>query len=116
MVRVDGKTITDNAKVTNQNLLQVSAKTGLYTPVKDNTRIWLFHKPRELVTTHHDDRGRLTVFARLQQLGLTIPHVMSVGRLDYLSEGLLVITNDGDLKRALEMPTYRVERVRLLLL
>lgn len=41
-------------KVTNQNLLQVSAKTGIYTPVKENTKIWLYHKPREVVTTHSD--------------------------------------------------------------
>lgn len=46
----------------------------------------------------------------MKDLGLTIPHVLSVGRLDYLSEGLLVITNDGDLARALELPTYKLER------
>jgi 23S rRNA pseudouridine2605 synthase len=50
------------------------------------------------------------VFQRLKDLGLSIPHVISVGRLDYLSEGLMIITNDGDLARALEMPSYRVER------
>jgi len=50
------------------------------------------------------------VFDQLKKNGLTIPHVISVGRLDFLSEGLLIITNDGDLARALEMPTYSVER------
>ncbi len=50
------------------------------------------------------------MFQRLKDLGLNIPHVMSVGRLDYLSEGLLIITNDGDLCRALELPSYRLER------
>ncbi len=83
MVKVDGETILANRHVTNQNLLQVSAKTGLYTPVKENTRIWLFHKPRELVTTHHDDRGRQTVFQRIKDLGLTIPHVISVVRISF---------------------------------
>ena len=122
MVKVDGQKIEQNMQVTNQNLLQISAKTGLYTPVKENTRIWLFHKPSDLVTTHSDERGRPTVFQRLQDLGLKIPHVISVvrylkvefqsqGRLDYLSEGLMIITNDGDLARTLEMPSYRLERV-----
>ena len=50
------------------------------------------------------------MFQRLKDLGLHIPHVISVGRLDYLSEGLMIITNDGDLARALEMPNYSLER------
>lgn len=45
MVQVDGKKITENVSVTNANLLQISAKSGIYTPVKENTRIWLFNKP-----------------------------------------------------------------------
>jgi 23S rRNA pseudouridine2605 synthase len=110
MVQVDGKIIKENVSVTNANLLQVSARSGIYTPVKENTRIWLFNKPQNLVTTHFDPQGRITVFDRLKDLGLNIPHVLSVGRLDYLSEGLLIITNDGDLARALELPTYRLER------
>lgn len=110
MVQVDGKIIKENVSVTNANLLQVSARSGIYTPVKENTRIWLFNKPQNLVTTHFDPQGRITVFDRLKDLGLTIPHVLSVGRLDYLSEGLLIITNDGDLARALELPSYRLER------
>lgn len=110
MVQVDGKIIKENVSVTNANLLQVSARSGIYTPVKENTRIWLFNKPQNLVTTHFDPQGRVTVFDRLKDLGLTIPHVLSVGRLDYLSEGLLIITNDGDLARALELPSFRLER------
>jgi len=50
------------------------------------------------------------VFDRLKDLGLTIPHVISVGRLDFLSEGLMIITNDGELARALEMPSFAIER------
>ena len=82
----------------------------MYTPVKENTRVWLFNKPRNLVSTHYDPQDRVTVFDRLKDLGLRIPHVISVGRLDYLSEGLMIITNDGDLARALEMPNFAVER------
>jgi hypothetical protein len=62
MVKVDGKIILQNVSVTNENLLQISAKTGIYTPVKENTRIWLFHKPTYMVTTHYDPQGRVTVF------------------------------------------------------
>lgn len=78
MVKVDGKTIDHNMQVSNQNLIQISAKTGMYTPVKENTRIWLFHKPRGWVTTHADTHGRPTVFQYLYNKGLTIPHVISV--------------------------------------
>ena len=81
MVKVDGLVINDNRSVTNENLLQISAKTGIYTPVKENTKLWLFHKPREMVTTHFDADGRVTVFQRLMDLGLKIPHVISVVRI-----------------------------------
>ena len=81
MVKVDGQSITDNRPVTNDNLLQISAKTGLYTPVKETTRVWLFNKPAGMVTTHFDPEGRVTVFQRLQEMGLTIPHVISVVRI-----------------------------------
>lgn len=88
----------------------MTAKTGMYTPIKESSRIWLFHKQQGCVTTHFDPQGRPTVFQRLKDVGLTIPHVISVGRLDFLSEGLLIITNDGEIARALEMPSYQIER------
>ena len=77
--------------------------------MKQHTRVWLFNKPRYMVTTHYDPQGRVTVFDRLKDLGLH-QHLISVGRLDYLSEGLLIITNDGELARALEMPSNHIER------
>ena len=110
MATLDGKKVDSNVPVSSTNLIQVSAKTGMYTPVKENTRIWLFNKPQQLVTTHYDPEGRNTVFNRLKDLGLMIPHVISVGRLDFLSEGLMIITNDGELARALEMPSFAIER------
>ena len=110
MVKVDNKVVNSNVPVSSANLIQVAAKSGYYTPLKEGTRIWLFHKPKEMVCTHFDPQGRLTIFEQLKRLGLTIPHVISVGRLDYLSEGLMVITNDGELARALELPNYSVER------
>lgn len=64
-------------QVSNQNLLQISAKTGLYTPVKESTRIWLYNKPRCMVTTHMDPEGRTTVFDAVRER-IGIPHVISV--------------------------------------
>ena len=65
------------------------------------TRLWRYHKPVGLLTTHSDPGGRPTVFENLPK---GLPRVISVGRLDLASEGLLLLTNDGTLARALEMP------------
>ncbi|GAG53441.1 unnamed protein product, partial [marine sediment metagenome] len=65
-------------------------------------RLWRYHKPAGLVTTERDEKGRPTVFDRLPP---ELPRVMSVGRLDISSEGLLLLTNDGELKRRLELPS-----------
>lgn len=54
MVKVDGKVVESNVPVSNANHIQVGAKTGMYTPMKENTRIWLYNKPQRLVTTHFD--------------------------------------------------------------
>ena len=64
-------------------------------------RLWRYHKPAGLITSHHDEKGRATVFERLPD---ALPRVISVGRLDLNSEGLLLLTNDGALARALELP------------
>jgi 23S rRNA pseudouridine2605 synthase len=66
------------------------------------TRLWRYHKPAGLVTTHRDPQGRPTVFDRLPE---DLPRVISVGRLDLNSEGLLLLTNDGELARRLELPS-----------
>ena len=79
----------------------------------DPPRIWLYHKPTGLVTTTRDEKGRDTVFDALPK---TLPRVMSIGRLDLNSEGLLLLTNDGDVKRKLELPAtgwVRKYRVRV---
>ncbi|OYW81231.1 MAG: hypothetical protein B7Z26_05345, partial [Asticcacaulis sp. 32-58-5] len=78
------------------------------------TRVWRYHKPVGLVTTHSDPQDRPTVFANLPE---GLPRVISVGRLDLNSEGLLLLTNDGGLARALELPSsgwIRTYRVRAL--
>lgn len=74
---------------------------GTPLPTRERTRLWLYHKPRGLVTTTKDPEGRPTVFQRLPS---DLPRVLSVGRLDINTEGLLLLTNDGGLARVLELP------------
>ena len=82
-------------------------------PVYEATRLFLYHKPVGLVTTAHDEKNRPTVFDKLPP---GLPRVVSVGRLDLNSEGLLLLTNDGGLARYLELPANawkRCYRVRV---
>ena len=82
-------------------------------PEADRPRLWRYHKPAGLVTTHRDEKGRPTVFAALPK---ELPRLVSVGRLDLNSEGLLLLTNDGGLARRLELPAngwLRRYRVRV---
>ncbi len=68
----------------------------------ERTRLWLYHKPAGLVTTNSDPEGRPTVFENLPE---DLPRVLSIGRLDINTEGLLLLTNDGGLSRVLELPS-----------
>ncbi|WP_025898120.1 pseudouridine synthase [Sneathiella glossodoripedis] len=82
-------------------------------PEKERPRLWRYHKPAGLVTSHRDEKGRDTVFDKLPE---DMPRVISVGRLDLNSEGLLLLTNDGELARRLELPATgwkRKYRVRV---
>ncbi|QPH54841.1 pseudouridine synthase [Pontivivens ytuae] len=99
-VRVNGKPIDSPAlNVTDRDRIEVD---GELLAEAEAARLWRYHKPTGLVTTARDEKGRPTVFDRLPP---ELPRVMSVGRLDLNSEGLLLLTNDGELKRRLELPS-----------
>jgi 23S rRNA pseudouridine2605 synthase len=98
-VAVNGKQLDSPAlAVTEDDRITVDGKP---IPAKQATRLWRYHKPRGRVTTARDPQGRPTVF---DDLPADMPRVVTVGRLDLNSEGLLLLTNDGELKRRLELP------------
>src|SRR6266852_4052705 len=98
-VTVDGEVLTSPAvTVTRESEIRVD---GRPLPGLERARLWRYHKPAGLVTTHRDEKGRPTVFAALPA---GLPRLVSIGRLDLNSEGLLLLTNDGTLARRLELP------------
>jgi 23S rRNA pseudouridine2605 synthase len=98
-VAVNGTVINTPAlNVTPRDRISVD---GTPLPERERTRLFLFHKPRGLMTTRADPQGRPTVFANLPA---HLPRLVSVGRLDFNTEGLLLLTNDGALARLLELP------------
>ena len=110
-VRVNGTLISSPAlNLKETDLITVNGKT---VGQEQQTRLWRYHKPLDLVTSTKDEKGRITVFEALPD---HMPKVMSIGRLDINSEGLLLLTNDGQLKRNLELPStgwVRKYRVRV---
>jgi len=98
-VAVNGATLKTPAVVVSP--ADMIAVDGKPIPAKEPTRLWRYHKPRGVVTTARDPEGRPTVF---DGLPAGLPRVVTVGRLDLNSEGLLLLTNDGELKRRLELP------------
>ena len=98
-VTVNGRLINSPALDVTQN--DVVAVDGKALPPRERTRLFLYHKPRGLMTTHDDPEGRPTVFDNLPE---GLPRLISIGRLDFNTEGLLLLTNDGGLARVLELP------------
>ena len=115
---IEASRVSVNGKIIDSPALNVTASDRISVDGKEvaeaeHSRLWLYHKPVGLVTTDKDEKGRTTVF---ESLPPDMPRVMSVGRLDITSEGLLLLTNDGEIKRRLELPTtgwLRKYRVRI---
>jgi 23S rRNA pseudouridine2605 synthase len=110
-VRLNNAVVSHPATfVTAGDIVQVN---GVVIDTPERARLWRYHKPDGLVTTHKDPQNRPTVF---QKMPAELPRVVSVGRLDLNSEGLLLLTNDGGLARQLELPStgwLRRYRVRV---
>jgi 23S rRNA pseudouridine2605 synthase len=104
-VAVDGTVLTSPAvTVTDANLVTIDGEPLRRAEV---ARLYRYHKPAGLLTTAHDPEGRPTIYDRLPA---KLPRLMPVGRLDFTSEGLLLLTNDGGLKRRLELPATGWQR------
>jgi len=104
-IALDGETLTTPATI----LETLDGVTVDGKPVRppENARLWLFYKPAGCLTAANDPKGRPTIYDRLPA---GLPRVMPVGRLDFMTEGLLLLTNDGELKRQLELPKTGVVR------
>lgn len=104
-VKVNGVVLTTPATLVDgtENILV----NGKPLPTAEKTRVWRYHKPRGLITTHKDEKNRPTVFENLPP---DLPRVISIGRLDLNSEGLLLLTNDGNFARILEHPSNEWSR------
>ncbi len=111
-VKLNSKILTEcGVNVTSQDVIEVN---GQPLPSKEITKLWLYHKQRGYLVTNHDPEARSTIFDQLKNKAET--RFISVGRLDMDSEGLLLLTNDGDLARKLELPStgwLRKYRVRV---
>ena len=108
-VAVDGKVLSSPAvTVTDANRITVD---GEALPRPEQPRLFRYHKPAGVLTAARDPEGRPTIYDRLPE---NLPRLMPIGRLDMGSEGLLLLTNDGELKRRLELPaTGWVRRYRV---
>ena len=106
-VLIGEKRVSVNGAVIESAALDVSPSDkvlvdGKPLAMREPPRLWRYHKPKGRVTTHKDPEGRPTVFDALPE---NLPRLISVGRLDFNTEGLLLLTNDGDLARHLELPS-----------
>jgi len=108
-IAIDGETIDTPATVLKS--LKGVTVDGNPVAAPEPTRLFLFHKPAGLLTAERDPKGRATIYTALRNaLPKDAPRVMPVGRLDYNTEGLLLLTNDGEFKRALELPSSGIPR------
>ncbi len=106
-VKINGKLVKELSTQVNEERDHVTVDGNAVTPVNEYSYIMMY-KPKGCVTTLKDDKGRKTVYSYLEELN--IPHLVPVGRLDYDTEGLLLLTNDGDLVYALTHPSHEVPK------
>jgi len=108
VVMVDGRVVRKSMSVTPQNVITINHQELN----AERPKIFLYHKARQTLVQHNPDPGgRKTIFEKIKNQNFDIPdHIVSVGRLDYNSEGLLILTNDGVLARYLEHPSSQMER------
>ncbi len=104
---IEAGRVTLNHKTLRSAAVNITARDevrvdGKLLPRKEEARLWRYHKPAGLVVSHKDPEGRETVFEKLRE---QLPRVLSIGRLDINTEGLLLLSNDGELARALELPS-----------
>lgn len=104
-VKVNGQLIESPAVVITDQAVKVDDKL---ISVKKEIRLWLLHKPKGIITTSKDEKDRKTIFDLLPK---NLPRMISVGRLDFNTEGLLLLTNNGDFARHLELPKNKISRV-----
>ncbi len=109
-VSVDGEILSEvGYKVGVNEVVAVDGVTITYN--RSVPRLWLFHKPAMCIVSERDELGRVTIFDKIGDLGIVgLPRLVSVGRLDYNSEGLLLLTDSGALARILELPQTAIER------
>ena len=106
-VKINGKVVTELSTQVNPERDKVTVDGNPVKPVMEYSYIMMY-KPKGCVTTHKDEKGRKTVYSYLEDLN--IPHLVPVGRLDYDTEGLLLLTNDGELVHALTHPSHEVPK------
>ncbi|CAK70276.1 unnamed protein product (macronuclear) [Paramecium tetraurelia] len=111
MILVDGKKVDSNIPVTSENKIQVFTKNGERMPVKQSTKVWIFYKPIGMICSHNDPFKRPSFYDFAKLRLKTDQHIISVGRLDFNSEGLIVVTNDGELARCMELPETKLQRI-----
>ena len=105
-IKIDGKTINKpGINVSKRNVIQLDK---LNIPFYSLDEIYLFNKPRGCLVTHSDPKNRKTIFDFLPK---KLEKMISIGRLDYNSEGLILLTNNGDIKRKFELPQNNYERI-----
>jgi 23S rRNA pseudouridine2605 synthase len=104
-VKVNGVVIETAATIITDQSIKVDDK--LLT-TKQQARVWVFHKPRGFITTNKDPKARKTIFEILPR---TLPRVVTIGRLDINTEGLLLLTNDGEVARYVELPSSKWTRI-----